>query len=403
LFRRGAAAAAAAAAAWGNWSAPPLENVLVRSKTYLQDRKKQPAGEVMFPLHHVDVIKIDASSSSDSPLLEHVASIKGEWLQKHREEITTTAASLGRRRRKRPEEEEEEEEEEGGGGLVGKDDNIIAAAAATTSSNISKSGTSSDEERGGGGGGYTVIINLQVRSLGVSVVSYHHRPEGLLLQHNHHSRGGEMSDNYRKLLIGLRNHTKEQLDRRFKLITHLEQGPFLMRGALKAAVGANVPVVMGKAVSQRYFFGKDYMEVDVEVDTSIIAKGILKIASMFISSVVVDMVWVLEGKNVQELPEKAMCAVRLGNMDLSKAREIRLEDDDSNAAIPSPMSSSPPSSSSSSSIAERAEDASAKATLAAAAAKSAAERAKMEAAIEGIKYASIDDNDEVDDGVDDGC
>eukprot|EP00466_Bigelowiella_natans_P011377 jgi/Bigna1/72198/fgenesh1_pg.18_\ len=213
-----------------------------------------------------------------------------------------------------------------------------------------------------------------------------------------------MSDNYRKLLIGLRNHTKEQLDRRFKLITHLEQGPFLMRGALKAAVGANVPVVMGKAVSQRYFFGKDYMEVDVEVDTSIIAKGILKIASMFISSVVVDMVWVLEGKNVQELPEKAMCAVRLGgNMDLSKAREIRLEDDDSNAAIPSPMSSSPPSSSSSSSIAERAEDASAKATLAAAAAKSAAERAKMEAAIEGIKYASIDDNDEVDDGVDDGC
>mmetsp|Transcript_32459 Transcript_32459/g.79046 ORF Transcript_32459/g.79046 Transcript_32459/m.79046 type:complete len:167 (+) Transcript_32459:336-836(+) len=111
-----------------------------------------------------------------------------------------------------------------------------------------------------------------------------------------------------------------RLDERFKLITHLEKGPILMRAALKTAVGANRPVVMGKSVHQRYHFGPDYMEVDVEVDTSIIAKGILKIAAMFVKSVVVDMVWVIEGKTETELPEKALAAVRLGNVELSQAR-----------------------------------------------------------------------------------
>jgi len=150
------------------------------------------------------------------------------------------------------------------------------------------------------------------RSLGVSVVSYHHRQTGF--------KGLEPW--YAGLLKSLRNETKSELDGRFKLITNLEKGPMLMRGALKAAVGANAPVVMGRAVNQRYYFGEDYMEIDVEVDTSMIARAILKIASMFIRSVVVDMVWVVEGKNENELPEKAMCAVRLGDVQLSNARSL---------------------------------------------------------------------------------
>uniref|UniRef100_A0A7S2U206 Protein ENHANCED DISEASE RESISTANCE 2 C-terminal domain-containing protein n=1 Tax=Lotharella oceanica TaxID=641309 RepID=A0A7S2U206_9EUKA len=230
---------------WGNWSAPPMNNVKVRSKEYLTTKIKQQAGDVSFPLSHVDVI------STNSTLIHHIANRDGEWMSKTRDNLGSVQ-------------------------------------------------------------GYTVIINLQIRSLGVSVVSYHHRQSGFK----------SLEPWYARLLKGLRNSTKSELDGRFKLITNLEKGPMLMRGALKAAVGANAPVVMGRAVNQRYYFGEDYMEIDVEVDTSMIARAILKVASMFIRSVVVDMVWVVEGKNETELPEKALCAVRLGNIQLSNARSL---------------------------------------------------------------------------------
>jgi len=126
---------------WGEWSAPPLENVLVRGKTYLDDKIKQPVGEAVFPLVHVDVIK------AEDGLIHSIGERKGEWVVRHREKA-----------------------------LAQKKDP-----------------------------GYTVVINLQIGSLGVSVVSYHHLPSGLKPK-----PGGRLPENLAEILRALPSTEKEE-------------------------------------------------------------------------------------------------------------------------------------------------------------------------------------------------
>lgn len=91
---------------------------------------------------------------------------------------------------------------------------------------------------------------------------------------------------------------------------------------MKAAVGNYSACLLGKALSCRYYKGESYFEVDVDVGSSGIASAILRVALGCVASVTIDMGFVVEAKEEEELPERLIGAVRIAQMEMSSARFV---------------------------------------------------------------------------------
>jgi len=102
-------------------------------------------------------------------------------------------------------------------------------------------------------------------------------------------------------------------DSRFKLIPKLVDSNFLV----KHAVGSK-PAILGRKLRQRYFHGQDYMEVDVDIVSSNVAAGVLRVCGGFAKQIVVDLAFVLEGRRPDELPEPLLGSIRVSHIDVSK-------------------------------------------------------------------------------------
>ncbi|KAK6912466.1 Protein ENHANCED DISEASE RESISTANCE 2, C-terminal [Dillenia turbinata] len=111
-------------------------------------------------------------------------------------------------------------------------------------------------------------------------------------------------------------------NQRFKLVNRIVKGPWIV----KAAVGNYAACLLGKAVTCRYFRGENYLEIDVDIGSSAIARTIVHLAIGHVRSVTIDMGFVVEGQEVEELPEKLMGAVRICQMEMGSATVVEAED-----------------------------------------------------------------------------
>ncbi|KAK6927693.1 Protein ENHANCED DISEASE RESISTANCE 2, C-terminal [Dillenia turbinata] len=111
-------------------------------------------------------------------------------------------------------------------------------------------------------------------------------------------------------------------NQRFKLVNRIVKGPWI----LKAAVGNYAACLLGKALTCRYFRGENYLEIDVDIGTSAIASAILHLALGHVRSVTIDMGFVVEGQEDEELPEKLIGAVRICQMEMESATVVKAED-----------------------------------------------------------------------------
>lgn len=103
-------------------------------------------------------------------------------------------------------------------------------------------------------------------------------------------------------------------DNTFKLIPSVVEGPW----AVKYAVG-NKPALTGKKLSQRYFKGEGYFEIDIDISSSSIAANILRLVRNASSSMVVDLGITIQGDTEEELPERILCQARYSNIDFNTA------------------------------------------------------------------------------------
>ena len=87
---------------------------------------------------------------------------------------------------------------------------------------------------------------------------------------------------------------------RFKLIPSVEVGSWFV----KKAVGSR-PAILGKAVKQRFSKGKGYFEVDVDCNSSPAAGRVISVVKSYAKSLVVDLAFLIEAQNADELPERA--------------------------------------------------------------------------------------------------
>ena len=166
---------------------------------------------------------------------------------------------------------------------------------------------------------FVIIIQLQCKSIKSTFITYH------VLENikKYNSNGTPLTnDEAFNKVFDLVLNTKDNNIRnnRFKLIPKIIEGPYPVKKVVE-----NRPVLLGNKVTQRYFRGPNYFEIDSKVDDSMVAGSIIKLCHRFAKRIVVDMAWTIQGEQIDELPERYLCGCTIHNMDFSKCKDIKYE------------------------------------------------------------------------------
>ncbi|KAG8074766.1 hypothetical protein GUJ93_ZPchr0006g43630 [Zizania palustris] len=111
---------------------------------------------------------------------------------------------------------------------------------------------------------------------------------------------------------------------RFKIVNRIVKGPWIVR----ATVGNYGACLLGRALTCRYHKGDDYLEIDVDIGSSAIASAILHLALGAVTSVTIDMGFLVESQSEEELPERLFGAVRIAQMEMGAAKYIETASDE---------------------------------------------------------------------------
>ncbi|KAJ0968609.1 hypothetical protein J5N97_025526 [Dioscorea zingiberensis] len=92
---------------------------------------------------------------------------------------------------------------------------------------------------------------------------------------------------------------------RLKLIANIVKGPWIVR----TAVGEQAICILGRALSCKYVVGANFIEVDVDIGSSMVANAIVHLAFGYITTLTVDLAFLIESQTELELPERILGAV----------------------------------------------------------------------------------------------
>ncbi|KAL1361886.1 hypothetical protein HN51_010199 [Arachis hypogaea] len=113
---------------------------------------------------------------------------------------------------------------------------------------------------------------------------------------------------------------------RLKLIANIVKGPWIV----KKAVGEQAICIIGRALACKYCVRANFIEVDIDIGSSMVATAIVHLAFGYVKTLTVDLAFLLEGQTQSELPEKLLGALRFCSLDPASATPI----------LPSPSMSS---------------------------------------------------------------
>lgn len=127
---------------------------------------------------------------------------------------------------------------------------------------------------------------------------------------------GSLMDRFLKGDDGFRNS-------RLKLIANIVKGPWIVR----KAVGEQAICIIGRALSCKYCVADNFVEVDVDIGSSMVASAIVHLAFGYITTLTVDLAFLIESQTEVELPEKILGAVRFSELNPASARPIEPSSD----------------------------------------------------------------------------
>ncbi|KAL6659010.1 hypothetical protein ACP70R_003050 [Stipagrostis hirtigluma subsp. patula] len=116
---------------------------------------------------------------------------------------------------------------------------------------------------------------------------------------------------------------------RLKLIANIVKGPWIVR----TAVGEQAICILGRALSCKFVQGSNFIEVDVDIGSSIVANAIVHLAFGYVTTLTVDLAFLIESQTESELPERLLGAVRFSELNPGSAGlyEKRSEEHQENA------------------------------------------------------------------------
>ncbi|XP_044464101.1 protein ENHANCED DISEASE RESISTANCE 2 isoform X2 [Mangifera indica] len=106
---------------------------------------------------------------------------------------------------------------------------------------------------------------------------------------------------------------------RFKLIPSIVEGYWMV----KRAVGTKA-CLLGKAVTCKYLRQDNFLEIDVDIGSSSVARSVIGLVLGYVTSLVVDLAILIEAKEESELPEYILGTVQLNRLKPDSA--VPLED-----------------------------------------------------------------------------
>lgn len=105
---------------------------------------------------------------------------------------------------------------------------------------------------------------------------------------------------------------------RLKLIANIVKGPWIV----KKAVGEQAICVIGRALACKYSVTDNFLEVDVDIGSSMVASAIVHLAFGYIQTLTVDLAFLIESQIESELPERLLGAVRFSELNPASAEPI---------------------------------------------------------------------------------
>ncbi|RVW91932.1 Protein enhanced disease resistance 2-like [Vitis vinifera] len=108
---------------------------------------------------------------------------------------------------------------------------------------------------------------------------------------------------------------------RLKLIANIVQGPWIVR----KAVGEQAICIIGRALTCKYCVSDNFIEVDVDIGSSMVASAIVHLAFGYITTLTVDLAFLIESQTESELPERILGAVRFSELNPASARPLKLQ------------------------------------------------------------------------------
>lgn len=116
---------------------------------------------------------------------------------------------------------------------------------------------------------------------------------------------------------------------RLKLIANVAKGPWIV----KKAVGEQAICVIGRALTCHYCMGENFIEVDIDVGSSMLATAITHLALGYITALTIDLAFLIEGQTEIELPERILGAIRFCHIDPALASPVELPHEESDADL----------------------------------------------------------------------
>ncbi|XP_073393165.1 protein ENHANCED DISEASE RESISTANCE 2-like isoform X2 [Physcomitrium patens] len=101
---------------------------------------------------------------------------------------------------------------------------------------------------------------------------------------------------------------------RFKLCPYVAKGPWIV----KQSVGKSACLV-GEALDITYFSSDNYLELDIDIGSSSVARGVVNLVTGYVTKLVIEMAFLIQANTEEELPEKLLGTVRISNLDMQKA------------------------------------------------------------------------------------
>ncbi|XP_066353869.1 protein ENHANCED DISEASE RESISTANCE 2-like isoform X1 [Miscanthus floridulus] len=150
---------------------------------------------------------------------------------------------------------------------------------------------------------FILVINLQVPA----------KPNYNLVMYYAAERPVNKDSLLGRFIVG----TDAYRDARFKLIPSIVEGYWMV----KRAVGTKA-CLLGKAVTCNYLRQDNFLEIDVDIGSSSVARSIIGLVLGYVTSIVVDLAILIEAKEEKELPEYILGTVRLNRVNPDSAVSI---------------------------------------------------------------------------------
>ncbi|OAY45877.1 protein ENHANCED DISEASE RESISTANCE 2 isoform X2 [Manihot esculenta] len=101
---------------------------------------------------------------------------------------------------------------------------------------------------------------------------------------------------------------------RFKMIPYIAKGAWIVKQSVRKR-----GCLVGKALDVNYYRGKNYLEVEIDVASSIVARGLTNLVVGYMMNLVVEMAFLIQSETEEELPECLLGTCRLNYLDAAKA------------------------------------------------------------------------------------